>query len=152
MEQISLRKLTSSYHGVPTSWRIRRCLSDTRIISDDSSCSVYYKYDSTPVAQGQLLTRLQEDDPDILLITSSFLLADARSSEQTFELLNGEGSFPRLVDLIVSPELDEAEELRRLIMQLLYEMSRIQKISVHDLGTMIRTRSKESWLIRPQRM
>jgi hypothetical protein len=76
----------------------------------------------------------QEDDPDTLLITSSFLLADAQSAERVFELLNDEGAFPRLVSLITEPALDNVDSVRRLIMQMLYEMSRIQKISADDLG------------------
>ena len=70
----------------------------------------------------------------MLLVTTSFLLADARMTEKTFELLNEEGAFPRLLDLIHAPKEDEEEALHRLLMELLYEMSRIQKISLDDLG------------------
>ncbi|ETN41490.1 uncharacterized protein HMPREF1541_03426 [Cyphellophora europaea CBS 101466] len=77
---------------------------------------------------------LQEDDADILLITSSFLLTDAQHTEITFEILKNEGAFPRLVDLIASPHLNDEEALHRLLMQLFYEMSRIQRISNDDLA------------------
>ena len=69
-----------------------------------------------------------------LLVTTSFLLADARTSERTFEVLNDEGAFTRLVDLIASPKEDDEVAVHRLLMELLYEMSRIQKISLDDLG------------------
>ena len=82
----------------------------------------------------QWLTLDQEDDADILLITSSFLLTDAQHTEITFEILKNEGAFPRLVDLIASPHLNDEEALHRLLMQLFYEMSRIQRISNDDLG------------------
>ncbi len=56
-------------------------------------------------------------------------------TEHTYEVLNEEGAFSRLVDLISSPKEDDEEGLHRLLMELLYEMSRIQKISLDDLGT-----------------
>ena len=80
---------------------------------------------------------MQEDEAHMLLATTSFLLADARMTENTFELLNKEGAFPRLVDLIQAPKHDDEERLHRLLMELLYEMSRIQKISLNDLGRFV---------------
>ena len=77
---------------------------------------------------------MQEEDAGILLVATSFLLADARMTERTYEVLNKEGAFTRLVDLISSPKEDDEEGLHRLLMELLYEMSRIQKISLDDLG------------------
>ena len=77
---------------------------------------------------------MQEEDAGVLLVTTSFLLADARTSERTYEVLNEEGAFARLVDLISSPKEDDEEGLHRLLMELLYEMSRIQKISLEHLG------------------
>jgi hypothetical protein len=62
-------------------------------------------------------------------------LADARITERTYEVLNEEGAFARLLDLISSPKEVDEEGLHRLLMELLYEMSRIQKISLEDLGT-----------------
>ena len=56
-------------------------------------------------------------------------------TETSYELLNEEGIFPKLVVLIESPKQDEEQGLHRLLMELLYEMSRIQKISLNDLGT-----------------
>ena len=80
------------------------------------------------------MTSKQEDTTEVLLVTVSFLLADARASEETFELLNAEGAFPRLVDLIAVPRKNNEEGLHRLLMELLYEMSRIQKISLDNLS------------------
>lgn len=77
---------------------------------------------------------LQEDEPDILLITISFLLAEAQKSERAYEILNNEGAFPRLTELITSPAVRDELTLHRLLMQLLYEMSRIQKITNDDLS------------------
>ncbi|EXJ94708.1 hypothetical protein A1O1_03105 [Capronia coronata CBS 617.96] len=77
---------------------------------------------------------LEEDEHDVILASTSFLLADAQSHEGTFELLNDEGAFPRLVDLISSPKQHGNEVLHRLLMELLYEMARIQKIRLSDLA------------------
>ena len=87
-----------------------------------------------PTSAQPELTSKQEDTTEVLLVTVSFLLADARASEETFELLNAEGAFPRLVDLIAVPRENNEEGLHRLLMELLYEMSRIQKISLDNLS------------------
>ncbi|KAL1852668.1 pre-rRNA processing [Paecilomyces lecythidis] len=49
--------------------------------------------------------------------------------------MNDEGSFPRLVELIQLPKKDENIDpgLHRLLMDLFYEMSRIQRVKVEDL-------------------
>ena len=77
---------------------------------------------------------LEDDEPSVLRVAVSFLLADARQNESTFELMNKEGAFCRLVDLICDlRQQDEEAEVHRMLMELLYEMSRIQKISTEDL-------------------
>ena len=70
----------------------------------------------------------------MLQVAASFLLADARENETTYELLNKENAFPRLVDLVSGQQQDEHTGLHRLLMELLYEMSRVQKISAEDLS------------------
>jgi hypothetical protein len=62
------------------------------------------------------------------------LLLDIRDCENTADLLNDEGVFTRLVDLISSPKRNEDAVLHRMLMDLLYEMSRIQRIKPYDLG------------------
>ncbi|KAJ9256812.1 hypothetical protein DTO207G8_2415 [Paecilomyces variotii] len=78
---------------------------------------------------------LQEDDLNTLHLIVSFLLFDGRQNEVTFQMMNDEGSFPRLVELIQLPRKDENVEpgLHRLLMDLFYEMSRIQRVKVEDL-------------------
>ncbi|KAL2375795.1 hypothetical protein RJ035_008273 [Blastomyces gilchristii] len=80
---------------------------------------------------------LQDDAPDILYVTVSFLLFDGRQNEHTFEMMNKEGAFVRLLELIQSQERldgDGAAGLHRLLMNLMYEMCRIQRIKIGDLG------------------
>ncbi|OAX85265.1 hypothetical protein ACJ72_00353 [Emergomyces africanus] len=79
---------------------------------------------------------LQDDAPDVLYVTASFLLFDGRQNEQTFEMMNKEGTFVRLLELIQSPEKfdsDGGAGLHRLLMSLMYEMCRIQRIKIGDL-------------------
>ncbi|KAH7395731.1 hypothetical protein BKA64DRAFT_734106 [Cadophora sp. MPI-SDFR-AT-0126] len=76
---------------------------------------------------------LQEDEPATLYVIASFLLVDGRQNEATFEMMNTEGCFPRLVDLIKMGKRDNAR-LHRMLLELLYEMSRCQPLSVLDLS------------------
>ncbi|KAI9723722.1 MAG: hypothetical protein M1812_001022 [Candelaria pacifica] len=75
---------------------------------------------------------LQEDGADTLHIVGSFLLSDGRHNEWTFELMKAEGAFPRLVQLVQS-QRDDDVGLHRLLLELLYEMSRIQQLSLEEL-------------------
>jgi hypothetical protein len=76
---------------------------------------------------------LQEDEPATLHFISSFLLFDGRENEATFKLMNNAGCFPRLLELIKRGKRDDAR-LHRMLLELLYEMSRMHRISVEDLG------------------
>ncbi len=52
-------------------------------------------------------------------------------------MMNQEGVFARLLELIQSLRCDDSDSgagLHRLLMDLLYEMSRIQRIKIEDLG------------------
>ncbi len=76
---------------------------------------------------------LQDDEAASLYIIASFLLCDGLQNEETFEMMNVEGAFPRLVDLIKSKR-DEDHRLHRRLLELLYEMSRLQRLSAEDLA------------------
>ncbi|EEP80627.1 conserved hypothetical protein [Uncinocarpus reesii 1704] len=79
----------------------------------------------------------QEDDPGVLLVIVSLLLVDGRRDEITFEMMNGESAFARLLELIQCPRNGAGGDgagLHRSLMDLFYEMSRIQKISIEDLS------------------
>jgi len=76
---------------------------------------------------------LQEDEPATLHVIASFLIFDGRDNEATFEMMNHEGCFPRLLELIKKGKQEDAR-LHRLLLELLYEMSRMQRLSAEDLG------------------
>lgn len=75
---------------------------------------------------------LQEDSGNVLHVITAFLFVDGRRKDDTFELMGQEGCFPRLVELIRSCRDDDGWLHRRLL-ELLYEMSRIQRIRAGDL-------------------
>lgn len=77
---------------------------------------------------------LQEDETPTLHIISSFLLLDGQHNETTFEMMNNEGCFPKLLDLTRRAKADSAHQFHRLLLDLLYEMSRMQRISLEDLS------------------
>jgi hypothetical protein len=80
---------------------------------------------------------LQEDDPNVLHFLASFILFDGRQHEVVLQMLNEEGAFARLLELILairSADMDGDAGLHRLLMDLLYEMSRIQRVKIEDLG------------------
>jgi len=76
---------------------------------------------------------LQEDDEDTLHLTAAVLLFDGRVNEACFEMMTSESAFPRLVELVRTK--DREPGLHRLLLQLTFEMSRIQRLSREDLTT-----------------
>ncbi|MCJ1412417.1 hypothetical protein MMC19_006511 [Ptychographa xylographoides] len=75
---------------------------------------------------------LQEDKAATLHLIAAFLLFDGRQHEETFETMNEEGVFPILLELIQSKQ-NEDVALHRILLELLYEMSRIQRLRTQDL-------------------
>ncbi|KAF2018344.1 hypothetical protein BU24DRAFT_421328 [Aaosphaeria arxii CBS 175.79] len=80
---------------------------------------------------------LQEDDNPTLHVVAAFLLYDGRNNgtDITFEMMQKEGVFPRLVELIRSPTVQEDTRLHQMLLELMYESSRIQRLSWEDLMT-----------------
>lgn len=62
------------------------------------------------------------------------MLFDGRHHEEAFEMMQTEAAFPRLVDLIPKCTSGEDGPLQRLMLELMYEMSRIQRLSWDDLS------------------
>ncbi|KAI9052513.1 hypothetical protein LZ554_003857 [Drepanopeziza brunnea f. sp. 'monogermtubi'] len=76
---------------------------------------------------------LQEDRPATLHVIASILLFDGRQGQDTFEMMNTEGCFARLLELIKLGKRDDSR-LHRLLLELLYEMSRCQPLSPQELA------------------
>ena len=80
-----------------------------------------------------MLKLIQEDDAGVLHFATAVLLFDGRANENVFELMQVESAFPRLVELI-RDKRDDDNNLHRVLLELLYEMSRMQKLSREDLS------------------
>ncbi|KAF2730456.1 hypothetical protein EJ04DRAFT_537223 [Polyplosphaeria fusca] len=77
---------------------------------------------------------LQEDDNPTLHVVAAFLLYDGRNANDvTFEMMQAEGCFPRLVELVRSAIVQEDTRLHQMLLELMYESSRIQRLSWEDL-------------------
>jgi len=68
-----------------------------------------------------------------LHLVALVLLYDGRGAQKTFEMMLEEGLFIRLMDLVQKTR-DEDRMLWRSLIELLYEMSRIQRLRREDLG------------------
>lgn len=90
--------------------------------------------DNADYVRTQLIySLLQEDDLAFVHIIASILLTDGRQNEGTFEAMNREGAFARLVDLMKTRREDDHRLFKHLL-KVLYEMSRVQRLSIEDLG------------------
>jgi hypothetical protein len=75
---------------------------------------------------------LQEDVAGPLHVIASFLLLDGRADESTFRRMIDEACFPRLLELINGRKEDDPR-LHRLLLHLMYEMSRMERLRVEDM-------------------
>ncbi|KAJ4388020.1 pre-rRNA processing [Gnomoniopsis smithogilvyi] len=75
---------------------------------------------------------LQEDEPSALNVIANFLLLDGRFDEATFKQMIDEGCFSKMVELI-NGRRDDDRRLHRLLLELMYEMARIERLRVDDL-------------------
>ncbi|KAL6721148.1 pre-rRNA processing [Lecanora helva] len=118
---------TTDYKGeyIKTEHDIARC--SYRLL-ESSLFTAHKDY----VRQQIVCSVLQEDSPDALHTIISFLLLDGRQNEATYEMMSEEGVFPRLLELI-NGRVDDDAGLHRTLLEVLYEMSRIQRVRILDL-------------------
>lgn len=88
--------------------------------------------DSAPV----LIDEQEEDNPT-LHIVAAFLLYDGRhhKDDAIFEMMHAESTFPRLVELVQMDAVQEDTSLHQLLLELLYESSRGQRLTWDDFST-----------------
>lgn len=67
-------------------------------------------------------------------LASTVLLYDGRTHHTTFEMMRESKLFPRLVELALSKKSSEDKECRNRLLEVLYEMSRVQRLNYSDLG------------------
>jgi len=68
-----------------------------------------------------------------LHVIAGFLLFDGRQHDAIYEMMNGEGAFGRLIELIKGGGREDAL-LHRELLQLLYEMCRTHRLNKEDLS------------------
>lgn len=76
---------------------------------------------------------LQEDDAGPLHAIACLLFLDGRHDETAFSRMVDESCFSRLLELICIHRADSDSCLHRLLLLLMYEMSRIERSKVDDL-------------------
>ncbi|KAI9368742.1 hypothetical protein BJX61DRAFT_522596 [Aspergillus egyptiacus] len=128
-----------AYLNLATKYKDQYLQSDLEIArcSFKLLSSVIYVAHTDYVRRQMLYGLLQEDDPATLHMIASFLLFDGRQHEDLLYMMNEEGAFPRLLELLhaqTKHREDSTAGLHRLLMDLLYEMSRIQRIRIKDLA------------------
>ncbi|KAL9042285.1 MAG: hypothetical protein Q9214_003829, partial [Letrouitia sp. 1 TL-2023] len=119
---------TANYKGeyLSTEYDIARC---SYKLLDSALFSKHQDY----VRWQIVYSLLQEDSPDTLHLIVAFLLYDGKQNEATFVMMKKEGVFPRLLELLQERKDDEVG-LHRMLLELLYEMSRIQRLRIEDLS------------------
>ncbi|KAL2268135.1 hypothetical protein VTJ83DRAFT_2981 [Remersonia thermophila] len=94
--------------------------------------SPVFQQNSDYVRTQLIYSLLQEDEFAQLHVYANFLLLDGRIEENTFRAMIREGCFLRLLELIKSCG-SEDPRLHRLLLQLMYEMARIEHLRPEDL-------------------
>jgi hypothetical protein len=99
-------------------------------------CLLQVRRPLCPYRTDDWLISAQEDDNPTLHMVAAFLLYDGRANENdpTFENMMEEGAFPRLVSLIRAPSVREDARLHQMLMELMYESSRIQRLKWEDFS------------------
>lgn len=75
---------------------------------------------------------LQEDDTGPLSAIACLLLLDGHEEESMFPRMIDEACFPRLLELI-NGRRDDDPRLHRFLLQLMYEMSRMERLRNDDI-------------------
>lgn len=85
------------------------------------------------------LTSLQEEDNPTIHLVAALLLYDGRNSgdDVVFGMMHSEGSFPRLVELIQADNVQDDTRLHQMLLELLYESSRVQRLDWEDFGAFL---------------
>jgi stress-induced morphogen len=76
---------------------------------------------------------LQEDDAGTLHAITCLLLLDGHNDQGIFPRMIDESCFPRLLELINERGPDDDALLHRLLLHLMYEMSRIERLRLDDV-------------------
>jgi hypothetical protein len=96
--------------------------------------SVIFQTHKDYVRKQLIYSLLQEDEAGPLHAIVCMLLLDGHRDEATFPRMIQEACFPRLLELISSRDTNDDPRLHRFLLQLMYEMSRVERLSPEDLA------------------
>ncbi|KAF2099984.1 hypothetical protein NA57DRAFT_37682 [Rhizodiscina lignyota] len=127
----SYLRFTSNYKDeyLQSDYDVARC---TYKLLESALFKAHMEYVRRQIVYGLL----QEDESQTLHLITAILLYDGRNHDETFQMMQTEGAFPRLIELIRSHGINGSEvdrDLHRLLLDLLYEMSRMQRLTWEDL-------------------
>ncbi|KAK7992292.1 hypothetical protein PG988_001086 [Apiospora saccharicola] len=105
---------------------------DVFTCSDRLLNSPLFQTDPHYVRTQIIYSMLQEDEPASVYAIASFLLLDGRSDETTYREMVNEGCFHRLLELM-NGHRDDDPRLYRLLLELMYEMPRFERLRPEDL-------------------
>ncbi|KAK8097318.1 uncharacterized protein PG998_005545 [Apiospora kogelbergensis] len=105
---------------------------DVFTCSDRLLNSPLYHTDPHYVRTQIIYSMLQEDETASLYAIASFLLLDGRGDETTYREMVNEGCFHRLLELM-NGHRDDDPRLYRLLLELMYEMPRFERLRPEDL-------------------
>ncbi|KAL1881366.1 hypothetical protein VTK73DRAFT_4373 [Phialemonium thermophilum] len=109
-----------------------QCEDDVASCSQKLLSSHIFRENKDYVRTQIIYSLLQEDEYGPLHVIANFLLVDGRSDETTFRRMVHEGCFSRLLELVKGCR-DDDRRLHRLLLELIYEMSRIERLRPDDL-------------------
>ncbi|KAH3910734.1 hypothetical protein HBI56_188970 [Parastagonospora nodorum] len=125
----SFLNVTTNYKSeyLQTDYSIAKCIF--RLLEGD-----LYVANTDYVRRQIIYCLLQEEDNPTLHIVAAFLLYDGRhhKDDAIFEMMHAESTFPRLVELVQMDAVQEDTSLHQLLLELLYESSRGQRLTWDD--------------------
>ncbi|EGX96586.1 hypothetical protein CCM_01243 [Cordyceps militaris CM01] len=113
--------------------RLRESQEDSIICAQMLINSPLFQHNKDYVRTQLIHSLLQEDDAAPLHAITSLLLLDGHYDEAIFPRMIAEACFPRLVELIAARRNDEDARLHRFLLQLMYEMSRVERLRPEQL-------------------
>ena len=105
---------------------------DISLCSSRLQASTVFQDNADYVRMQIIYSLLGEEDTDPLHVIANFLLLDGRDNEATFPCMIDEGCFPKLLELIGGRRQSDPR-LHRLLLELMYEMSRVERLRPTDL-------------------
>lgn len=91
-----------------------------------------YRINKDYVRTQLIYSLLQEDERGSLHAIASLLLLEGQQDDATYPRMIKEACFPRLLELIYERR-EEDPQLHRLLLELMYEMSRVERLRLDDL-------------------